>query len=226
MSLSVQAVTDETARARAYHAIRFPFDARRAAVWREICAYLQRFVSESGGLLELGAGYGEASRFLRAGRKWAMDLNPELVESWPADVRPLIQSALEDWPLPDESLETVFASNFFEHFTLPEAEIILRRAARALQPGGRLIVVQPNFRLEPRRYFDDYTHKSIFTDTGFGDFVQAQGWRLAHVEGRFVPFSMKSRLPASGWLVRAYLALPWRPLAGQFLSVAERPAGG
>jgi hypothetical protein len=34
---------------------------------------------------------------------------------------------------------------------------------------------------------------------------------------------MKSRLPTAEWLVRLYLALPVRPLAGQFLLVAEKP---
>ncbi len=222
----MHALNEETARARAYHAVRFPFDPRREKVWRVICDYLQRFVDPNGGLLELGAGYGEASRFFEARSKWALELNPELTSHWAPEVRPLIQSALEPWPLEAGSLRTVFASNFFEHFTLPEAEVILGRAGRALAPGGRLIVVQPNFRLEPRRYFDDYTHKAIYTETGFSDFVQARGWRLERLEGRFVPFSMKSRLPTAEWLVRAYLALPWRPLAGQFLVVAQRPADG
>lgn len=214
---------EQTERARAYHAVRFTHDPRRETVWRVICGYLQRFVDAEGGLLELGAGYGEFSRFIRAKRKWALDLNPDLIESWPSEVQPIIQSALEEWPVEDGSLRTVFASNFFEHFTIEEGETILRQAARKLAPGGRLIVVQPNFRLEPRRYFDDYTHKAIYTDSSFADFVQAQGWDLTHAEGRFTPFTMKSRLPTSSWLVRAYLALPWRPFAGQFLVVAERP---
>lgn len=216
-------IAEQTKRAQAYHAVRFPFDPRRAIVWQAVCGYLQRFVDASGGLLELGAGYGEFSRYIEARRKWAMDLNPELTEKWPAEVEPVIQSVMEEWPIEDDSLKTVFASNFFEHFTIAEGEKVLARAARALAPGGRLIVVQPNFRLQPRRYFDDYTHKAIYTDTGFADFVQAQGWKLVHAEGRFLPFSMKSRLPTWGWLVRMYLALPWRPMAGQFLVVAERP---
>jgi hypothetical protein len=34
---------------------------------------------------------------------------------------------------------------------------------------------------------------------------------------------MKSgRIPTAGWLVRLYLSLPFRPLAGQFLAVAEK----
>lgn len=39
-----------------YHEIRLPHDPRRDAVWRAICRYLQPWVSEDEGLLELGAG--------------------------------------------------------------------------------------------------------------------------------------------------------------------------
>jgi SAM-dependent methyltransferase len=206
-----------------YHDIRFPFDIRREAVWRALASYLQRWVDPAGGLLDLGAGYGEFSRFIRAGQKWALDTNRALIEYWGPEVRPLIQSALDPLPLPSSSLSTVFASNFFEHFTLEQGGEILTEAKRVLRPGGRLIAVQPNFRLEPRRYFDDYTHRTAYTDVGFGDFLRASGWRITHAEPRFTPFSMKSRLPAAEWLVRLYLALPWRPLAGQFLVVAEKP---
>ena len=174
-------------------------------------------------MLELGAGYGEFSRFIRSERKWALDRNPELAGYWQDEVCPLIQSALDPIPLPAASVGTVFASNFLEHFTLEECQAILAEVQRVLMPGGRLIVVQPNFRLEPGRYFDDYTHKTAFTDAGFADFLRSLGWRTVQEEPRFMPFSMKSKLPRWGWLVRLYLALPFRPLAGQFLVVAESP---
>ena len=150
-------------------------------------------------------------------------MNPALIEYWHPSVTPLIQQATEPWPLPNTSLGAVVASNFFEHFTLEDGAAILAEAKRVLRPGGRLIVVQPNFRLEPRRYFDDYTHRTIFTDQGFSDFVEANGFRIIRCEPRFLPFSMKSRLPTAEWLVRLYLSLPVRPLAGQFLPVAEKP---
>lgn len=206
-----------------YHQVRFTYDPRREAVWRPICRYLQRWVREDGDLLELGAGYGEFSRHIRAARKWALDLNPALARHWGDSITPVIQSALEPLPIPDASVRTVFASNFFEHFTLDEGALILAEACRVLRSGGRLIVVQPNFRLEPRRYFDDYTHKTVFTDNGFSDFLRANGWNIVHSEPRFMPFTMKSKLPTAEWLVRLYLSLPVRPLAGQFLVVAERP---
>jgi len=206
-----------------YHEVRFPYDPRRAVVWKAICRYLQPWVPSEEGLLELGAGYGEFSREIRAVRKWALEQNGNLVEHWDHSVTPLIQSALDPWPLPSGSLGTVFASNFFEHFTIEDGGRILTEASRVLRSGGRLIVVQPNFRLEPRRYFDDYTHRTAYTDNGFRDFLRSLGWKIVHAEPRFVPFSMKSRLPVAGWLIRLYLALPFRPLAGQFLVVAEKP---
>jgi len=183
---------------------------------------VQRFLLEDEAALELGAGYGEFSRFIRAREKWALDVNPELTAHWPEDVRPLIQSALKGLPFAPASLGNVVASNFFEHFLIEDCESILGEVGRVLKPGGRLLVIQPNFRLEPGRYYDDYTHKTPFTDVGFTDFLRSLGWGIRHSEPRFLPFTMKSRLPKWGWLVDLYLALPYRPAAGQFLVVAER----
>ena len=56
---------------------------------------------------------------------------------------------------PDVSVHVVVSSSVI--FFLPDPLEALRNWRRVLKPGGRLIVVQPNFRLEPRRYFDDYT---------------------------------------------------------------------
>jgi SAM-dependent methyltransferase len=206
-----------------YHEVRFPYDPRRAAVWKAISRYLQPWVAVHEDLLDLGAGYGDFSREIRAGRKWALELNGSLIKYWAHSVTPLIQSACDPWPLESGSLGTILASNFFEHFTLEQGAEILGEARRVLRSGGRLIVVQPNFRLEPRRYFDDYTHRTAYTDTGFRDFLLASGWKIRHAEPRFLPFSMKSKLPTAEWLVRFYLALPFRPGAGQFLVVAEKP---
>jgi SAM-dependent methyltransferase len=205
-----------------YHNTRFTYDPRRARVWRAIARYLQPWIESEEALLELGAGYGEFTREIRAAEKWALDQNPGLRTYWDPSVHALFQSAMDRWPIADESLGTVFASNFFEHFAIEEGAEILMQAKRTLRPGGRLIAIQPNFRLEPRRYFDDYTHKTAFTDNGFQDFLRALGLRIVHAEPRFMPFTMKSRFPTAEWLVSLYLASPIRPLAGQFLVIAER----
>src|SRR5579863_6103412 len=131
-----------------YHRVRLPFDPERAKVWRVLCRYLAPWVDPDAGLLDLGAGYGDFSRFSAAREKWALDMNPDLIGHWDESVHPLMQSALDPLPLPSASLGTVFASNFFEHFTGQEGARVLMELRRVLKPGGRLIVVQPNFRLE------------------------------------------------------------------------------
>lgn len=210
---------------KAYHRVRLPFDPERAKVWNALCRYLQRWVDSDAAVLDLGAGYGDFIRSIRAAGKWALDRNPELTEYWGKDVRPLIQEALDPIPIPAGTLGTVFASNFFEHFTIEEGRQILGEIRRLLRPRGRLVVVQPNFRLEPRRYFDDYTHKTAYTDTGFAGLLHACGYQIVSSEGRFTPLTIQSRWPKAEWMVDLYLAMPFRPFAGQFLVVAERGEG-
>ena len=85
------------------------------------------------------------------------------------------------------------------------------------------MVIQPNFRYAYRRYFDDFTHRSVFTDVSLPNMLRAQGFSVEDVRPKFLPYSMRGvqrRVP--GWAVRAYLASPVKPAAGQMLVVARR----
>ena len=95
--------------------------------------------------------------------------------------------------------------------------------ASVLRGGGRFVVVQPNFRYAWRHYFDDYTHRSIFTDVSLPALLRVHGFRILEVRPKFLPYSMRqSRLPITSFLVRAYLRSPVKPLAGQMLVVAAK----
>jgi hypothetical protein len=100
--------------------------------------------------------------------------------------------------------------------------VTLGGVRRVLRSGGRLILVQPNFRLRPHEYFDDYTHIAVFTDRSLPDMLAANGFAREHVEARFLPLTLKSRLSFGHRLVPLYLRLPWRPMAGQMLVIATR----
>ena len=71
-------------------------------------------------------------------------------------------------------------------------------------------------------YFHDYTHRTIFTDRSLGDFLAASGYPIEHVQPRFLPLTMKSRLSFGHAPAPFYLRLPYRPLAGQMLVSAAR----
>jgi hypothetical protein len=117
----------------------------------------------------------------------------------------------------------VLASNVLEHFEPDVAAAIVDDVHGLLKQGGRLIVIQPNFRYSSSSYFDDYTHRSIFTDVSLPALLRSRRFEVDVVRPRFLPYSMLgSRLPITRWLVRGYLASPVKPLAGQMLVVARR----
>jgi SAM-dependent methyltransferase len=206
----------------AYFSTRFTPDAARSRVWAAVCAYLQRFVPAEASVLDLGAGYGDFSRHIVASRRVAFDANPALASF----VEPPVEAAVGDVTdlgrFTAGEFDVAFASNLLEHLEWAQLERAVAEVHRVLRPAGRLLLVQPNFRLRPREYFDDYTHRTIFTDRSLTDFLNASGFEVVHVEARFLPLTMKSRLSFGHALVPWYLRLPFRPLAGQMLVVARR----
>lgn len=205
-----------------YFATRFTPDPARSEVWRHVAAYLQRWIDADGPLLDLAAGYADFTRHVQASRKVAVDLNPDLPGHAGPGVEAIVGDATDLGRFGDGEFSTVFASNFVEHLDHEAIDRLLGEVGRVLRPGGRLVLVQPNFRLAPRRYFDDFTHRTIWTDQSLADLVTAAGLPAEHVEARFLPLTMKSRLSFGHRLVPLYLRLPWRPLAGQMLVVARR----
>lgn len=205
-----------------YYDTRFTPDPRREAVWRHIADYLAPWIDADGALLDLAAGYADLCRFATATRKVAIDTNPSLPALVADGVDAIVGDATDLSRFDDGEFATVFASNFVEHLDHDAIDTLLTAVHRVLSPGGNLILVQPNFRLAPRRYFDDYTHRTIWTDTSLGDLVAAHGFDVVRSEPRFLPLTMKSRLSFGHRLVPLYLRLPYRPLAGQMLVVARR----
>jgi SAM-dependent methyltransferase len=207
----------------AYYRTRFPDTPSRRRLWPVLAAYLQRrFIPDDPVLLDLGAGYCYFANNVRAKEKHAVDVTEAVLSYAAPDVVAHVCSsaALDD--LADSHFDVVFASNLLEHLDRETLAGTLREIRRVLRPGGRVIVIQPNFRLCFRRYFDDYTHVQVFTDRSLADMLSSYGLEPVEVVPRFLPFSVDSRLPAWPWLLALYLKLPYRPAAGQMLVVAER----
>ena len=135
----------------------------------------------------------------------------------------VVASATDLSIFPSASFDVVFASNLLEHLRREAVQQALAEFRRVLRSGGRVILVQPNFRLCAKHYFDDYTHLTPLSDRSLGDLLKVAGFRLVHVQPRFLPLTVKSRVGSLTFLVPLYLRLPWRPLAGQMLLVGEVP---
>jgi SAM-dependent methyltransferase len=217
---------DQTAgiyRAR-YFETRLAADPNRAVVWSHICRYLARWIGPDDDVLELGAGWCDFANAVTAGSVTAMDLDAVVLTSARPGVTAVVGDCTDLSQFADASFDVVFASNLLEHLERADTLRLLAEAHRVLRPGGRLLLVQPNFRLNPNEYFDDYTHVAIFSDRSLRDLLLSEGWAVEHVAARFLPLTMKSRGSRLTFLVPWYLRSPIKPLAGQMLVVAGRPA--
>ena len=207
-----------------YHAAHLTPDAARTVVWRVIAGHLARWISADATVLELGAGYCDWINHVRAARRVATDIWPDVGQHAAPGVETMVLDAGRDMArLPDAGFDAVLASNLLEHFEPDAVAELARQVARVLKPGGRFLLVQPNFRYAYRSYFDDYTHRSIFTDVSLPALLRACGFEIEALDPRFVPYSMQgSAITPRAWMVRAYLASPFRPRAGQMLVVARK----
>jgi ubiquinone/menaquinone biosynthesis C-methylase UbiE len=208
----------------AYYQTRYQFDRQRSVVWRLICEWLQPEVPVNGCVLELGAGYCDFINNIQASRKLAVDIAETIRKAAAAGVEVHVGPCMDLGFAPAASVDVAFASNLLEHLTLEQIEQTLGEVKRVLKPGGKLIVIQPNFRYCYRDYFDDFTHVMIFTDKGLSDLIGSCGLEVVRVMPRFMPFSLKSRLPVIPFLIRLYLRSPIRPFAGQMLIIARKEA--
>jgi SAM-dependent methyltransferase len=208
---------------QSYFETRFKPDPARQSLWRHLTRHLAQFVPADSNVLELGAGYCYFANNIVARRRVAVDQGDQVLRCAAAGVEAVQADVLEYLPsVPSASFDFVFASNLLEHFEWRALEPLIEEIHRVLAPRGRLCLIQPNFRLAPARYFDDYTHRTVFSDVSLTDWLEASHFRVIRSQPRFLPLTVKSRLGAFSFLVPLYLKLPWRPFAGQMFVLAER----
>ena len=121
-----------------------------------------------------------------------------------------------------QSVAVGFDSNLFDELSQEDFATCLSQVRKKLRPGGSLNILQPNYRLSFKEYFDDYTHVSVYSDLSLSDFLSANGFEVLESIPGFLPFSIKSSTgPVRPWLIKLYLASPWKPLAKQMFLRAK-----
>lgn len=196
----------------------------RAAVWREIAAFVHRELGAPERVLDPAAGRGEFINAVPARERWAVDRVAHEHGTFAPSVRFLVADALAA-ELPTDHFDAVWVSNFLEHLPTQEAvAAFLERMHALLRPGGRIAVMGPNFRYCPKEYFDMADHTVVLTHRAVAEHLYGAGFEPERVVPRFLPYSFTGRLPASALLTRTYLHTPlaWRLLGKQFLVVGRR----
>lgn len=205
-----------------YHGSRLTEDVRRTGVWRALWHYFFRHrIRPDDCVLDLGAGYGDFVNSTNARRRIAVDTWAGMKDHLAEGVEAIIGRADQLDAIEDGAVDYAFASNLFEHISQDDLTRVLASLERVLSAKGRLTILQPNYRYAYREYFDDYTHVSVYSHESLPDFLRAHGWDVLEVHPRFLPLSVKSRLPTASFLIGLYLRMPFRPLGKQMLVVAQ-----
>jgi SAM-dependent methyltransferase len=211
-------LTTEATNGIDYHGSRLTADPRRDVLWDTLWRHkFAAMVAPNDCVLDLGAGYGNFINAAVARRRIAIDTWPQ----FPSHVRPGVEcrvgSVTELDFIEDDCVDFAFASNLFEHLTKEDLSRTLDALRRKLSAHGTLTIVQPNYRYAYREYFDDFDHRSVYSHVSLADFLVANGYEVFHVEPRFMPLSVKGKLPVHPLLIRAWLASPFKPGGKQML---------
>lgn len=196
----------------------------RQQMWSVLCEdFFQRYVPPNSSVVEVGAGYCEFINYIQAGRKIAVDLNSHVHHYANDDVEVLLTSSTDLSALASGSIDIAFASNFLEHLTRKDIVLTLREVARVLAPGGRFLVLQPNYQYCFRNYWMFFDHVTALDHHSLAEALETSGFRTIEMIPRFLPYTTKSSVPRSKMLVRAYLRFPliWRFFGQQAFAVAE-----
>ena len=150
---------------------------------KKLCAYLfQSFELKEGmKMLEPGCGRGE---FLKNFKELGLDVHgvdisteaQEYAENFPVEVCDIESEKL---PFEDDTFDVIYSKSFIEHLYYPER--YLEEAFRVLKPGGILITLVPDWESNYKIYFDDFTHRTPFTNIALEDAYKMYGFSEVNV---------------------------------------------
>jgi SAM-dependent methyltransferase len=161
-------------------------------LWRtHLEDFFQAYTQPNDTVVDLGAGNCEFINAVSCRPKIAVDLEPGSVD-FAIYAEGLLRPGDALAPIACETVDVVFASNF-EH--LPTKIVLVRTLEECrdvLLAGGKLIVVQPNIRYLPGRYWDYLDHHIALSHLSMTEALELNGFRAENVVPRFLPCTVKN----------------------------------
>jgi SAM-dependent methyltransferase len=200
---------------------------KRRGVWRVLCqSFFNDLVPANATILDIACGYGEFINHISAGKKYAVDLNPDAPRHLDPDVTFVLTPATDLGALPQGQFDVVFTSNFLEHLRdKTQLDIVMANVIGLLKPGGKFIVVGPNIRYAYAEYWDFYDHYLPLSHLSLVEAMMVAGFVPDKVVDRFLPYTMNNGAPTADFIIKAYLKMPfaWKFFGKQFLVVGRKP---
>ena len=133
-------------------------------------------------ILELGCGRGEfLNEFTNLGMKgYGTDVSGYAKDFCKNAEIKISDITKEKLPYPDNHFDIVYSKSFIEHFYYPE--IVFEEAYRVLKPSGMFINLTPEWKYFYKTFYEDYTHRTPFTEKSLRDIHSIHGFKNIEVE--------------------------------------------
>jgi len=159
---------------------------RRGRIEQHRLGLLHRYATAPGDMVEVGPGHGTlAEQAVDAGWNYtAIEASPILIDVLRQKGLRVIESWAPPIPVPDASVDVVYADQVLEHMSgIDAARAFTAEALRALRPGGVFFVVVPDYLKERTFFWDvDYTHNFVTTERRVRQLFNDGGFEIHHVE--------------------------------------------
>ena len=150
----------------------------------KLCGHLfERFNMNKGDkILDVGCGRGDfAKGFKDLGLEvFVIDretINPEMLKD--VEVK-LVDFEKDSFSFNPDTFDFVFSKSVIEHLWKPDN--FIKEIYRVLKPGGRIIVMTPDWHSQRLIFYDDYTHRHPYTSLGLEDLLKIYDFREVKAE--------------------------------------------
>lgn len=181
----------------------------RVEIWKVLCHnFFQKYIPKDSVVLDMGAGYCEFINNIKAKRKIALDLNPNVKKFASDNVKVIISSSTDMYKIKNETIDVVFTSNFFEHISKKDIIKTVQQVNRVLKKKGKFLILQPNIRYSYKDYWMFFDHITPLDDRSISEVLEINGFKVMERKSKFLPYSTKTALVKSLLLLKIYLKMP------------------
>ncbi len=150
----------------------------------KLASYLvSRFnMSRSSKLLEIGCGRGD---FLEAFHDlglscYGVDASDHCTKNMPHLNVVCLDISEDKLPYDDSAFDVVYHKSVLEHFSNPDH--LMKETCRVLKPGGRVIILTPDWVSQMKVFYEDFTHSRPYNIRALSDLLTIYGFSEVKTE--------------------------------------------
>jgi SAM-dependent methyltransferase len=133
-----------------------------------VCQYFDY----GGNLLDVGCGNGKHMKIFES-----YDITTKGLDAREQDDSKISICNIEKDPFPfkNDTFDYVYSKSLFEHIL--RADNCIKECYRVLKPGGKIVIMVPEWKSQMNHYWDDYSHLHAWTRKSLKDMLEIYGFK-------------------------------------------------